>query len=106
MPELVSKRAQVARIRRTAVRALADYPVDEPHLSFIAHGENTTFRVASRGARFLMRVHRPNRHGRGVDSRVAVGSELAWLAALQADTDLSVPAPIRARRGGGHDCAR
>jgi Ser/Thr protein kinase RdoA (MazF antagonist) len=99
MAELVSKRAQVARIRRTAVRALADYPVDEPSLSFIAHGENTTFRVDSGDARFLMRVHRPNRHGRGVDSRVAVGSELAWLAALQADTDLSVPTPIRANSG-------
>ena len=36
MSELVSKRAQVARIRRTAVRALADYPVDEARLSFIA----------------------------------------------------------------------
>jgi len=100
MPGLVSKRAQVARIRRTAVRALADYPVEEPRLSFIARGENTTFRVDSGDARFLMRVHRPNRHGRGVDSQVAVGSELAWLAALQADTDLSVPTPIRARSGG------
>jgi hypothetical protein len=30
---------------------------------------------------------------------VAVGSELAWLAAWQADTDLSVPTPIRARIG-------
>jgi Ser/Thr protein kinase RdoA (MazF antagonist) len=99
MAELVSKRAQVARIRRTAVRALADYPVDEPRLSFIAHGENTTFRVDSRGGRFLMRVHRPNRHGPGVDSRVAVGSELAWLAALQAETDLSVPTPIRTHSG-------
>ena len=85
MPELVSKRAQIARIRRTAERALADYPVDEPRLSFIAHGENTTFRVDSPDARFLMRVHRPNRHGPGVDSRVAVGSELAWLAALQTE---------------------
>ncbi|GAB3418274.1 phosphotransferase enzyme family protein [Flindersiella endophytica] len=99
MPELVSKRAQVARLRRTAMRALADYLIDEPRLSFIAHGENTTFRVDSRDGRFLMRVHRPNRHGPGVDSRVAVGSELAWLAALQADTELSVPAPIRARDG-------
>jgi hypothetical protein len=43
MPELVSKRAQVARIRRTAVRALADCQVGEPRLSFIAHGENTSF---------------------------------------------------------------
>lgn len=99
MPQLVSMRAQVTRLRRTAVRALADYPIEEPRLSFIAHGENTTFRVDSGDARFLMRVHRPNRHGRGVDSRVAVGSELTWLAALQADTDLSVPTPIRARGG-------
>lgn len=99
MPELVSQRAQVARIRRTAVRALADYPVDEPRLTFIAHGENTTFRVDSRDGRFLLRVHRPNRHGHGVDSRLAVGSELDWLAALHAETDVSVPAPVPARSG-------
>jgi Ser/Thr protein kinase RdoA (MazF antagonist) len=99
MPATVSKRAQVARNRRAAVHALADYAIDEPRLSFIAHGENTTFRVDSGDARFLMRVHRPNRHGRGVDSRVAVGSELDWLAALRQDTDLNVPEPIRSRGG-------
>ena len=64
-------------------------------MSFIAHGENTTFRVDSGEGRYLMRVHRPNRHGSGVDSRVAVGSELNWLAALQTDTKLSVPTPTR-----------
>ncbi|TDD43125.1 aminoglycoside phosphotransferase [Kribbella antibiotica] len=94
-----SKRAQVARIRRTAVRALAGYAIDEPRLTFIAHGENTTFRVDSPSGRFLLRVHRPNRHGPAVDSRLAVGSELDWLAALQAETDLNVPTPIRARDG-------
>ncbi|GAB3953982.1 phosphotransferase [Kribbella albertanoniae] len=99
MAELESKRSQVARIRRTAVRALADYAIDEPRLTFIAHGENTTFRVDSPGGRYLLRVHRPNRHGPGVDSRDAVGSELEWLAALQADTDLDVPTPIRNRTG-------
>jgi Ser/Thr protein kinase RdoA (MazF antagonist) len=99
MPELVSKRAQVARIRRTAVRALADYPIDAPRLTFIAHGENTTFRVDSPDARFLLRVHRPNRHGPGVNSQLAVASELTWLTALLADTELSVPTPIRTRSG-------
>jgi Ser/Thr protein kinase RdoA (MazF antagonist) len=99
MAELVSKRAQVVRIRRTAVAALAEYAIDEPRLSFIAHGENTTFRVDSSDGRFLLRVHRPNRHGPGVDSRVAVGAELEWLAALRADTELSVPTPVRARSG-------
>jgi Ser/Thr protein kinase RdoA (MazF antagonist) len=99
MAELESKRAQVARIRRTAVRALAAYPIDEPRLTFIAHGENTTFRIDSADGRFLLRVHRPNRHGPGVDSQVAVGSELTWLAAVQADTELSVPTPVRTRDG-------
>ena len=92
-------RTQVARLRRTAVKALSDYPVDEPRLTFVAHGENTTFRVDAGGDRFLLRVHRPNRHGPAVDSREAVGSELDWLAALQAETDLSVPTPIRSRGG-------
>ncbi|MEV0286548.1 phosphotransferase [Kribbella sp. NPDC050820] len=96
---MVSRRGQVARVRRTALRALGDFPVGEARLTFVAHGENTTFRVDSGDGRFLMRVHRPNRHGPGVDSRIAVGSELDWLAALQADTELSVPTPIRARSG-------
>ncbi|WP_405060046.1 phosphotransferase [Kribbella sp. NBC_01505] len=99
MAELESKRSQVARIRRTAVRALAAYPINEPRLTFIAHGENTTFRVDSPDGRFLLRVHRANRHGPGVDSRLAVGSELDWLAALQADTDLQVPTPIPTHTG-------
>lgn len=100
MSELASKRAQIARLRHTAARALVDYPVDDPRLTFIAHGENTTFRVDSRDARYLIRVHRPNRHGPGADSRVAVGSEMAWLTALRTDTELSVPTPLRTRDGG------
>jgi len=99
MPEPVSTRTQVARLRRTAARALADYALDNPRLSFITHGENTTFRVDADGGQFLLRVHRPNRHGPGVDSRVAVGSELAWLTALQAESGLNVPTPIRTRGG-------
>ncbi|GAA3545680.1 phosphotransferase [Kribbella ginsengisoli] len=71
----------------------------EPRLSFIAHGENTTFRVDSVDGRFLMRVHRANRHGLGVDSRVAVAAELEWLAALGRETELSVPSPVRTRSG-------
>ncbi|MEV6412750.1 phosphotransferase [Kribbella sp. NPDC051718] len=99
MAELASKRAQVARIRRAAIQAMAEYPIEEPRLSFIAHGENTTFKVESADGRFLLRVHRNNRHGTGVDSSIAVGSELDWLAALQAETELSVPSPVRARTG-------
>jgi Ser/Thr protein kinase RdoA (MazF antagonist) len=99
MPELVPRREQVRRMRRIAVAALGDYDLPDPRLTFVAHGENTTFRVDAGGDRFLARVHRPNRHGRGVDSAAAVGSEIAWLEALRRDTDLNVPAPVRTRAG-------
>jgi len=42
---MVSSRQQVARIRRLAVRALDSYPLADPELRFIAHGENAAFRV-------------------------------------------------------------
>jgi Ser/Thr protein kinase RdoA (MazF antagonist) len=73
-------------------------------LRFVSHGENTTFQVrATTGdgvvERFLLRVHRPARHGRGIDSTAAVRSELCWLTALRAETDLLVPEPLRTRDG-------
>ena len=43
------------------------------------HGENTTFRHDSAAGRHLVRVHRPQRHGRDVDSAAAIRSEIAWL---------------------------
>ena len=78
-------------------------PLADPELRFVAHGENTTFRVDATAldgrARFLLRVHRPARHGRHVDSAAAVRSELDWLTALRADTGLSVPEPFRTTDG-------
>jgi Ser/Thr protein kinase RdoA (MazF antagonist) len=93
-------RAQIAKMRRVAVRALASYPVDVSRLRFVSHGENTTFRVTSPTTDYLLRVHRPNRHGRGVDSAEAIRSELQWLEALRDSADVSVPAPVRTRDGG------
>ena len=100
---MLSRRWQVAQMRRLAQEALDAYPLADPELRFIAHGENTTFRVDA-GApggreRFLLRVHRPARHGRNVDPVAAVGSELCWLAALRADTGLAVPEPFRTTGG-------
>jgi Ser/Thr protein kinase RdoA (MazF antagonist) len=96
---MVSNRQRVARMRRLAVRALDAYPFVDRELRFIADEENITFRVDATATdgrgRFLLRVHRPARHGRNVDSAVAVGSKLAWLMALRAGTDLLVPAPFR-----------
>jgi Ser/Thr protein kinase RdoA (MazF antagonist) len=101
-------RSQVARLRRLAVKAMSAYDVRDPRIELVAHGENTTFRVTGTGAecdhasshaqvggQYLLRVHRPNRHGRDVDSEAAITSELNWLVALRADTPLAVPEPVR-----------
>src|SRR5215470_18265476 len=100
---MLSDRQRVARLRRVAVRALDAYPLADRELRFIADGENTTFRVDATAPdgrdRFLLRVHRPARHGRDVDSAAAIGSELGWLTALRAGTDLLVPAPLRTTDG-------
>ena len=96
---MFSNRQRVARLRRVAVRALDAYPLVDPELRFIADEENATFRVDATAPdgrdRFLLRVHRPARHGRNVDSAAAIASELDWLMALRAETELLVPAPFR-----------
>jgi Ser/Thr protein kinase RdoA (MazF antagonist) len=92
-------RSQIARLRRLAVKAMASYDVAEPRLELVAHGENTTFRVSSEGSQYLLRVHRPTRHGRDLDSEAAIQSELEWLVALRSDTPLAVPEPVRAVGG-------
>ena len=100
---MFSDRQWVARMRRVAVRALDAYPLVDPELRFVADEDNTTFRVDATAPdgrdRFLLRVHRPARHGRNVDSVAAIGSELGWLVALRAGTDLLVPAPFRTIEG-------
>jgi Ser/Thr protein kinase RdoA (MazF antagonist) len=96
---MTSRRAQVARMRRVALAALARYELPDGRLSFVSHGENTTFRHDSAAGRHLVRVHRPHRHGNGVDSIAAVRSELVWLNAIRAQTDLSVPEALAAADG-------
>lgn len=55
---MLSNRQQVARLRHLAVQALGAYPLAAPEVRFIAHGENTTFRVDAMTAggrdRFLL----------------------------------------------------
>ena len=94
-----SRRAQMVRLRQIALAALSHYPLPEGRLLFISHGENTTFRHDSGAGSYLVRVHRPQRHGRNVDSTAAIASEIAWLRAIRADTDLAVPEAILARDG-------
>jgi Ser/Thr protein kinase RdoA (MazF antagonist) len=96
---MLSRRAQIGRLRRVAHAALERFPLPQGDLSFVTHGENTTFRHRSDTGDHLIRVHRPHRHGVGKDAAAAIRSELEWLRAIRADTDLEVPVPLAARDG-------
>lgn len=100
-------RGQVRRLRRLAQSALAEFGLSNARLTFIAHGENTTFRVDAPGVapgqpadgpfvaqRYVLRVHRP-----GYQSAPSITSELAWLTALRRATDLAVPEPVPTSQG-------
>lgn len=94
-----SRRAQIALMRRVALAALDRYGLPQGTLRFVTHGENTTFRHDSAAGQHLVRVHRPRRHGRDVDSAMAIRSEISWLRAIRAETDLSVPEALAAGDG-------
>ena len=91
---MLTRRAQLGRLRHIALAALEQYSLPAGRLEFVSHGENTTYRHDSAAGRHLVRVHRPQRHGRDVDSAAAIRSELAWLRAIRADSDLAVPEPL------------
>jgi Ser/Thr protein kinase RdoA (MazF antagonist) len=96
---MLTRRAELLGLRQVAVAAVTRSPLAQGRLTLVAHGENTTFRHDGADGRHLVRVHRPQRHGRGVDSVAAIRSELAWLQAIRKDTGLAVPEPVPARDG-------
>jgi Ser/Thr protein kinase RdoA (MazF antagonist) len=96
---MTSRRAQITLLRQVALAALGRYVLPDGRLRFVSHGENTTFRHDSAAGRHLVRVHRPHRHGRDVDSAAAIRSEISWLRAIRAETDLCVPEALAAGDG-------
>lgn len=91
----VTSRTQINRLRGLARRALPAWGLAEADLRLLVHGYNTTFRVdTTDGRRFALRVntqpHKTAEHLCG---------EVAWLAALSAETDLHVPTPQPTRAG-------
>ena len=93
--EDLSTAAQVRRLRATAVDALSRYPLSVERMRLLNHGYNTTFRVdASDGRRFALRLNVNSRR-----TLANIRGEMAWLAALATDTDLSVPTPQRSMDG-------
>lgn len=94
-----SRRSQVARLRRVAIAAVAEFGLPEGTLVFVSHGENTTFRHDSAAGCHLVRVHRPMRHGADADTGLAIRSEVDWLRAIRAQTDLEVPVALETPAG-------
>jgi Ser/Thr protein kinase RdoA (MazF antagonist) len=94
--EHLTQRGKVQRLRRVARAALAEYDLDDAHLTFLSDRGNVSFRVDAprQEARFLLRVYSPEKF-----STAAVWSELEWLRALSEDTGLVVPAPVPNRSG-------
>lgn len=78
-----------------AAAALSRYVLSAPaRLSFVRHGENTTYRIDTAGGeRFALRLHRP-----GYQTARSIESELAWMEALR-ETGLVTPPPLRGADG-------
>src|SRR4029079_2811602 len=97
--EMLTRRAQLARLRQVAATALNRFPIAAGRLTLVAHEENTTYRHDGPDGSHLVRVHRPQRHGRGAAPPVAIRSEIAWLQAVRKNTDLAVRVPVASRDG-------
>lgn len=90
----LSYRSQLRILRKLAVATLKRYSLGKTKLTFINHGENTTFRVdTARKGSFLLRIHRHGYH-----TKEALMEELAFLRHL-GRSGLSVPVPVSTRSG-------
>ena len=79
-----------------AEQALSLYQLpDGTTAQLVSRSENETYKIeAPCGERWAMRIHRP-----GYQSKHAIASEIAWLAALRADEVVAIPLPIAGRNG-------
>jgi Ser/Thr protein kinase RdoA (MazF antagonist) len=88
-------RQQATALRHLGLTVLDRYGLrGRATLRLLRHEHNTTFRVDADGERFVLRINRA-----GVHRRETIASEMAWLAALRADTALGVPTPVAATDG-------
>ena len=96
----LSRLGRLSRLRKLAFAAIEAYELEGARLSFIQYGENIIYRVdlpdpaAFTGDagpylpnRCVLRVH-------AMSDADAITSELTWLAALNQEAGLPVPAPV------------
>jgi Ser/Thr protein kinase RdoA (MazF antagonist) len=93
----LTPRGRTRRLRLVAHAALQEYDIEVTGLRLITAETNAVFRVdAGGGDRYVLRV---GLAGPIAHSTQQVGAEVEWLAALDADTDLTLPVPISNREG-------
>ena len=94
---------QISRWHSWAMTALTHYDLSTAQATFLRHHENLTFRVADRSQHttYLLRLHLPSTASfLGLrQSPEALTSELLWLEALNQETALTLPRPVRTSAG-------
>ena len=91
----LTESGQARRLRPLALAALADYDLEVTGLRLITNGWNGVFRIDTPGGPCVIRITRPIP---GADDR-SVASEVEFMSALAAETDVAVPPVIRSRAG-------
>jgi Ser/Thr protein kinase RdoA (MazF antagonist) len=88
--------AEATRLLPLAERALKRYPFLTREVTHLATHSNVLFRVVTEsGEQLVLRVGTPH-----ANSRSNIELEVAWLDAIQKETDLEVVRPIRTAGGG------
>ena len=97
-----SRAEQFELLREVAEMALDAYPLQMISIEPLRYALNAEFSVQAylqgkqdKPHQFMLRVNAPGFH-----SKAEISSEMDWLAALQRETDLKVPYPLRTTAGG------
>jgi Ser/Thr protein kinase RdoA (MazF antagonist) len=90
----LGRRGQIGRLRALGREALSGFGLGPARMTLLRHEHNTTFRVDAADERYVLRISRT-----GTATPETIASEMAWLAALRTDTNLSVPEPVAAPDG-------
>ena len=89
-------RGRALRLRQMALIALKEYDLNVGKIRLLTNETNAIFRIDTKsGDKYILRISDPL-GSHGVEE---IRSEMMWLTALQQDTDLGVPEPLRTRRG-------
>ncbi len=87
-------RSQLFHLKKLALKALSNYKFRVRSISFIQHGENTTYKIIdNRNQGYLLRIQNPYYH-----SDKAINEELKWLLSLNKNEEFKVPVPVQNKK--------